>query len=98
MNACSSAELFWRTNDRISFGRVRAELARGCRTRRSMLRDDLVVVEVRARVASNTSLPAASTLMLIASSPASIMPRAMSSVISEPLLIMPTSWMPFYFA
>ena len=41
------------------------------------------------RVRSNTSLPAASTLMLMASRPASIMPRAISSVMSEPLLIMP---------
>ena len=43
------------------------------------------------RVDSKTSLPDASTLMLIASSPASIMPRATFSVISEPLLIIPTS-------
>ena len=37
---------------------------------------------------------AGSTLMLIASRPASIIPRATCSVMSDPLLIMPTSAMP----
>ena len=36
--------------------------------------------------------------MLIASSPASIIARATFSVISDPLLIMPTSLIPFSFA
>ena len=96
MNACSSAELFCRTNDRISFGR-RLPLSVRMRTSRSMLAITLSYFRPR-RVDSNTSLPAASTLMLIASSPASIIPRAISSVISEPLLIMPTSRIPFCFA
>ena len=89
MNACSSAELFWRTNDRISFGRVLPSSAR-MRTSRSMLAMTLSYLRPM-RVDSKTSLPEASTLMLMASRPASIMPRATSSLISEPLLIMPTS-------
>jgi hypothetical protein len=50
------------------------------------------------RVRSNVSLPAASTLMLMASSPASMSPCATSGVISDPLLIIPTSAMPRVFA
>ena len=50
------------------------------------------------RVDSNVSLPAASTLMLMASRPASTTARATSGPRSDPLLITPTSGMPRDFA
>ena len=55
MNACSSAELFWRTNDRISFGRRLPSSAR-MRTSRSMLAMTLSYFRP-IRVDSKTSLP-----------------------------------------
>ena len=95
MKACSSTELFWRTNDRISFGRP-AQL--GPHLDQAFdVGDDLVVVQPR-RVDSKTSLPAASTLMLIASRPASTMPARDPLGDQRPVLIIPTSRIPFGFA
>ena len=88
MNACSSAELFWRTNERISLGR-RLPALRAQPDEALDVGDDLVVLEADARRFEHLLAGRVDADVDRVEAGLDHARGRPSSVISEPLLIMP---------